>query len=1664
MLRVDLEEKFTSLSFEKVVSTYWRKSFEEKNIRFTLSKLEWVAIEQMTFLVSWINKLVESGKKVEIELPSITGLPPQSYTYNRRLQCANYILIDWRLQNLIDSKVSLLGDIRATKPPKNKLPYEEIESMPYNASTFDNDFDTLYETSISRFGSYIANELNENTLLNYFDNHFLHYSLLKEFYSNVCQHAYPEKQDRCFLSLKLNSKITTLKGKALEDKLIDRYRERPTEEQEFFKDIDERYINTSFIELTFMDFGMGIVNTLREKYQSEDKGPLKDKLTAQEGKHNEDTLVLEYAFLLFTSKYELGKDLEMHDYIPRGLYIVKDIVKRYQGMIVARSGKGKVIFNFRSDAGKEVLFRENDFEPNIGEGLQGTSLSIILPARVGQRQTKPLRIKAGAEAVKSKTHIIQLLQYVTAVTKEEEVKRTQNESEKKTKLLEAFFKNLCTDLIKIKSPTDLLLLFDFGGIERSTFDIYSKLIYFLIYCPLLDEHSKACIFNILEKGIDEAFVSNQELARKSKGFFTKPIPCIYPDQSTGWIGINDKSLENQITAIWKDESIDNETVKDIHHLAGGLIMIVSENDNKTIFSITIPKFTEVTTLIHLHNQKIVELELTDKRIDFTELMGDDRNYNIVLNGENKSGSDDIRAFLTSNGKFQKEFITFIEKLYIREYRRLLATYFINNLFFERQLNIDAIRKSTKVLTVTLSSQLLGREFVEIVNDLSFTEHKLSLIPLSSYYDFNTEDAFDDVHEGDRIIVVNDVISSGNLSTKILESVHEKKALIACILTVVDSRVDEDKTQEISSHVVSLHSRPIEKFGINPFNTSPIWINPILNAPTTMSRSKSSKESILKHPQEFINYFKDDYQNDDLFRVGFFKQNTRYLTYYLQTDVFFQRDKTKSFHVTTSIIDELKKRISNEKNVSHRPAEHKFKSWLSKKTDKLEISEEAIVLLEDYLKETISTDTLKNETHIDFIFYPFISAVSEIEKNLSPISHTLRGNSSIEIYPLPRIMTPRGWRFTFPPKFLNFRTREKTALILDDGSCTGETIVQMIDMLSFLELKEIFVLSIFGRLEDFQREFLSRIRKVKVRDKANLYKAIPVSVYFATHFHIPIYNKNNHPQVLELAEMKDLEMIYAKNSSDMPKHLEKYFQKRRTEIGRPLNPRNHQEQISIIPSTIQRKLMFLIRDSIGNYESYRLFKEDEIDFNETQETNELSFWNLGDILEHESGKDALLAVLVLEPHLVSTIQRIYPEMLSNESTGSGLIYFIETQIKRFNQDLGSEYFHFYIVGLGTINFESFYNFNFMNGLLNKVEELSFDTHHSFNYLAYKFSSLLYKTAKNGNSYLHNNAKLAVQRLYQNINRNNLHSLKYASLIKELYNETLADFATFPGRKELMQLIRVQEYYKRQVSNTHGTKEPSHPNIYVYLSHFINKIGRFEISLPSDDEKTELAEKGMELIKSIDAQLFNDLKPVLTYLFQFFKQFGLPVDIPAYLKMIDEYERRSRRIKATSLKDENFKTYGMAKFRKWLKSFQSTFFHLSSDLPKFFINDEVELGVLVTQILNDFKSNKGNTNISNDITQNVKLQVHQYFLGMVLYELVENKWKYARDAEATLTFDQTDSEVKITYTQESPFIENVAENGLILIRNIVRRYGGRPQMRTSQTQYHFEIRFSKDIIID
>ncbi len=202
---------------------------------------------------------------------------------------------------------------------------------------------------------------------------------------------------------------------------------------------------------------------------------------------------------------------------------------------------------------------------------------------------------------------------------------------------------------------------------------------------------------------------------------------------------------------------------------------------------------------------------------------------------------------------------------------------------------------------------------------------------------------------------------------------------------------------------------------------------------------------------------------------------------------------------------------------------------------------------------------------------------------------------------------------------------------------------MIDSIAFLNIDRINVLSVVGRLDDFQREFFTRIDSIKViydeensRDsKSTLNRIIPLHIYFGAHFHIQVYpiSSDNCPFC---EEIKSLE----KDKEELQKYplqpVSEFIEKRKSEIQifetDGVKYEDYQEETDkqyaglpdYLPIDIDKRELFLYRDKIGKLATYRTFKEYLIGF----ESDNLEIW---------------MAIILHEPRLLKTIEQLLPSL-------------------------------------------------------------------------------------------------------------------------------------------------------------------------------------------------------------------------------------------------------------------------------------------------------------------------------------------------------------------------------------------------------------------------------------
>ncbi len=104
----------------------------------------------------------------------------------------------------------------------------------------------------------------------------------------------------------------------------DKYREVYLKQKYRYAEIDsynDNFLNAPNLEYTFLDFGIGIHKSLFEQY---------DKFIKQNPPNESIHLhsrIIEYAFLLDSSKNPLEKNIDNYELVPRGLYFLIDMSK-----------------------------------------------------------------------------------------------------------------------------------------------------------------------------------------------------------------------------------------------------------------------------------------------------------------------------------------------------------------------------------------------------------------------------------------------------------------------------------------------------------------------------------------------------------------------------------------------------------------------------------------------------------------------------------------------------------------------------------------------------------------------------------------------------------------------------------------------------------------------------------------------------------------------------------------------------------------------------------------------------------------------------------------------------------------------------------------------------------------------------------------------------------------------------------------------------------------------------------------------------------------------------------------------------------------------------------------------------------------------------------------
>lgn len=583
----------------KTVLTPQRRQYLEKNWRMAFpeddspANIKYNTLHQkarhnlnVSLMTNWNLLYNPDLKNIKIEnlLPGITYNKKIDYKFTRN---TGKVIPFTRIESTDDGSVLHFEDVFQEAITKNKL--LEIEED-------------------------LANILNYHGCYSVFESKILTNVIFQELFFNSLQHAYDIGQVKeCFTGASFKQEMLEYANEEFAE-------ERELQTLDFFKDKEairkkiladypkinnkgpktekrrkarlHRYhelLPMSYIKFTFLDFGKGYTATLGKRFL-ETKDNMLQYFSDGFAAANEDSQIIEYAYLLETSCNPIDQNMEYYRFVPRGLFFLVDMVRRNKGIIKIRSGRGKVFYDF-SD---KLYVSINNNQPsasihnpyNIRDAVihssdedipffEGTMISILLPGRTKNQENirnnrdarivSPVRLENELlnsyvyykNKDREKSHLYQVTEippptyelisltytFHRAIREFNEAARG-NAGNYLSETPKSFYNYSFSALVKeIRkySGKNCVIFFDFEGLHYTAQVL--KILYYLLETPYINEVTKAVIIN-LDK-ISHSIIgqlNTKNLDENTGPKLYKPIPCLsFKDKNSPpdiqWIGL-----------------------------------------------------------------------------------------------------------------------------------------------------------------------------------------------------------------------------------------------------------------------------------------------------------------------------------------------------------------------------------------------------------------------------------------------------------------------------------------------------------------------------------------------------------------------------------------------------------------------------------------------------------------------------------------------------------------------------------------------------------------------------------------------------------------------------------------------------------------------------------------------------------------------------------------------------------------------------------------------------------------------------------------------------------------------------------------------------------------------------------------------------------------------
>lgn len=1156
-----LTEKSIGDVVESIVSAYQGSSHED-TINIDGSDLEWVSNQGVLVLSALLKYIIFSDRRFYLTFlkrGSSEGLG------SRRARPIVQLWEFWKIYEVIPSEeYKVYFDIdgnfveRARKRFGIQLQAQEIYDWYRITPIIALDYLDKYDDKILSKHLEKVFDLNQATIdvlasanLDLpFHNETLSLIVAKELYENFLDHfesnIFVSNNDFAFMSLALkwrHKSSKSYKTQSVQNILKSNFEsEQFKEALDFFYDRNSRfYRDRAILELSLLDFGKGIPQTLKEDFERE----YPNRSFSSESEL--DSAILKYAFSHTSSRHPIKDSFSARASLPRGLFDLISVVRRFQGMLFATSGFGKILFDFTENKSIDDAFKRILTDISF----PGTLISIYIPEwqnwlQYDESSIKPYSDFDNYSFIKDSYRFVSFFEIHRKL-----IAAKIDKKELYNKLLEFLIRD-------IKTQRSSIIYFDFRGYDLDT-RAAKKVIHFLISDHFVNLRNNVIVLNppppeFLDGIRDEV----NTLRDVEKKFRYHPTPFVYsiPEIESievYWLGVfAENDIEKLNDLLLEEHDLRKTDFYEPEQVVGHLNYFDLHGNLKTVF-----RRQEVLNAYH----RISDTSITDSV---------QKIVNRYIEREKES------VFLCSGNYYQKEYILLFNALSNPSECDFLA----ESLWALLQRKLGNLEQYA-FLAITESSQKLLASLVR-----SGKLDSKEIVP----WDFDADEVFGSPFSGSlkrvRVILVCDVVSTGFMVGQVRKKVKQAGGVLDHVGVLVNA-VDPDfqisgiNYEDLFEMMTAVVDHPMNKKRRHQIRTSlasgelsVTRINPYTNTPIDLSIKNSNfSRSVLLGNKEFLEMLAEEH-----IKVGYFRFN----------------------HLIHSYFFDMHEILSNESFA-----------------DKI-------------LKMVFSKIPKANLDGIEVVFYPKGAGICN--GNIELLKQEVFHNHSIQAYELDRIATSEGWRFPHPAQYLWAATEGKNVLILDDGSCSGESIIQMIDEVAFIGVSRITVVSLIGRVSSYKREFFSRISTIK-NAKGD---SVEVAIYFGSHWHIPTYHIEENPISAEKSWVDSL--------LDFP-NVPESIRKVAASVSKELNlkgiaEKNNEYLIRGRDGKSIYKKLVAYKQEIGKMTAFRFYREHFSFFDDFIRKYE----GIENTPDRYEDVELVCGVLLHEPFLKNRLSKVLPDLI------------------------------------------------------------------------------------------------------------------------------------------------------------------------------------------------------------------------------------------------------------------------------------------------------------------------------------------------------------------------------------------------------------------------------------